>query len=209
MSKIVCILGVVVLGVGISMPIWRSRVPADAGPAVERGGEVRRHPVLIHMREGPPMVETGLLDSIGKPVRVRCSTCHATRPPNQSTKNGSDLKEFHQGLKTAHGGLTCLSCHNPGNYDTLRLADGRTVSYAEQMTLCAQCHGPQMRDYERGAHGGMTGYWDLTRGPRRRNSCVDCHDPHAPEYPLVRPVFEPNDRFPPHKHEPRTKPRTN
>jgi nitrate reductase cytochrome c-type subunit len=57
--------------------------------------------------------------------------------------------------------------------------------------LCAQCHGPQARDFQHGAHGGMTGYWDLSKGPRRRNSCIDCHDPHAPKYPAVMPVFPP------------------
>jgi hypothetical protein len=67
------------------------------------------------------------------------------------------------------------------------------------MDLCGQCHGPQARDYAHGAHGGMTGYWDLSRGPRERNNCIDCHDPHAPAFPKVRPVFAPKDRFPPHQ----------
>jgi hypothetical protein len=40
----------------------------------------------------------------------------------------------------------------------------------------------------------MRGYWDLTRGPRERNTCTDCHDVHAPLYPKVRPVFPPRDR---------------
>jgi hypothetical protein len=63
------------------------------------------------------------------------------------------------------------------------------------MTLCAQCHGPQFRDYQHGAHGGMSGFWDLSKGGRTRNNCIDCHDPHAPKYPTVTPARGPNDRF--------------
>ncbi|MBI5610873.1 MAG: hypothetical protein HY902_18485 [Deltaproteobacteria bacterium] len=61
--------------------------------------------------------------------------------------------------------------------------------------LCSQCHGPQARDYQHGAHGGMTGYWDLRRGDRFRNVCVDCHNPHVPAYPQFAPVQRPRDRF--------------
>jgi formate-dependent nitrite reductase cytochrome c552 subunit len=68
--------------------------------------------------------------------------------------------------------------------------------------LCAQCHGPQYRDYKAGAHGGMTGNWDLSRGPRVRNHCVDCHEAHAPRYPGTRPVLRPNDRIAPNPKEP-------
>ncbi len=39
----------------------------------------------------------------------------------------------------------------------------------------------------------MTGYWDLTQGPRSRNHCLACHDPHAPKYQPVMPVFPPRD----------------
>jgi hypothetical protein len=63
------------------------------------------------------------------------------------------------------------------------------------MALCAQCHGTQKRDYDHGAHGGMRGYWDLKRGPRERNHCVSCHDPHAPKFGTFMPVHPPKDRF--------------
>jgi hypothetical protein len=88
-----------------------------------------------------------------------------------------------------------VSCHHPGNYNTLRLADGRSLAYDFVQTLCAQCHAPQATDYEHGAHGGMNGHWDLTRGPRQRKGCIDCHDPHAPAFPSMAPTFKPHDRF--------------
>ena len=66
---------------------------------------------------------------------------------------------------------------------------------ADALRLCAQCHGPQYRDYRHGAHGGMRGHWDLSRGPRERNHCVACHDPHAPAFGQFEPVPGPRDRF--------------
>ena len=63
------------------------------------------------------------------------------------------------------------------------------------MTLCSQCHGPQATAFEHGAHGGMNGYWDLTRGPQMKNNCIDCHDPHVPAYPKMIVGFKAKDRF--------------
>jgi formate-dependent nitrite reductase cytochrome c552 subunit len=153
------------------------------------------HPVTIQRPAGPPRVNTSTTNFHGQAVTVACGTCHTTTQPNARTRTSAALVQFHQGLKYAHGELTCLSCHNPSDYDTLRLADGRSVDFTDVMTLCGQCHGPQLRDYQHGAHGGMTGYWDLSRGPRTRNNCVNCHDPHSPKYPLARPVFPPRDRI--------------
>jgi hypothetical protein len=152
------------------------------------------YPVTVLQPSGPPRVPTGLTDIRGEPVYATCVSCHATATPNFETRHGDQLVEFHQGLHFQHGDLSCLSCHNPADYDTLRLADGSALEYADSMVLCAQCHGRQARDFERGLHGGMTGYWDLTRGPRTRHHCVHCHDPHAPKFPLVQPVFPPRDR---------------
>ncbi len=149
------------------------------------------HPVRIRQPVKAPRVDTGLRDAHGEPVTTACASCHATSRPRAATRSAVELDEFHQGLTYAHGELTCLSCHHAGNYDRLRLADGRELEFPDTMQLCAQCHGPQYRDYRQGSHGGMTGHWDLRRGPRERNHCVDCHDPHAPAYPLVRPVFAP------------------
>jgi len=158
------------------------------------------HPVVIKRIAGPPRVATGLTNFHGQPVMASCSTCHATTKPNIDTRSTADLDQFHQGLKYVHGNLTCLSCHNASDYDTLRMADSRPVEFAEVMTLCSQCHGPQRRDYNMGLHGGMHGHWDLTKGGRARNTCINCHDPHSPAFPLVMPVFPPRDRISVQKH---------
>lgn len=152
-------------------------------------------PVVIKRPPGVPQVATSLTNFQGQPVLVSCSSCHTTTKPNLENRHAADLDQFHQGLKYQHGNLTCLSCHNSGNYDTLRLADTQTVEFADNMTVCSQCHGPQRRDYERGLHGGMNGHWDLTRGGRTRNTCINCHDPHTPKFPQVLPVLSPRDRI--------------
>ncbi|HUR53142.1 MAG TPA: hypothetical protein VMZ71_03355 [Gemmataceae bacterium] len=167
--------------------------PQDSPTA---GATTQLCPVIVRKPAGPPAIRTGTFDEKGNPVSVACATCHTNRPANPDAKLGKPLVMFHQGLVGAHGNLACASCHNPADgFASLRLADGKSVPYAEVMTLCAQCHGPQFRDYQHGAHGGMTGFWDLTKGGRARNNCVDCHDSHAPKYPTVTPARGPNDRF--------------
>ena len=157
-------------------------------------GNANLYPVFIHRPEGPPRVIVGTHED-GSPLTASCTTCHNSRESNVENNSADELDIFHQGLVYAHGDLSCLACHNPDDYDTLRLADGRTLQFTDVMTLCAQCHGPQTRDYNRGAHGGMTGHWDLTRGPRERKSCVQCHDPHAPTFQRMTPTFKAHDRF--------------
>lgn len=170
-----------------SSPSGPMKDPADTSEAVPP----RVHEVQIRKPLTTPTVDTGLRNAHGDSIRVSCSSCHATTRPRTETRTSTELDEFHQGLTYRHGDLTCLSCHDATNYDRLRRADGGGIAFADVMDLCGQCHGPQFRDYRNGSHGGMTGYWDLTRGPRERNSCVDCHDPHAPHYPEVMPVFAP------------------
>ena len=156
--------------------------PAPTFPVVQRS-----HPA--------PRVLSGATNHAGEPATIACSTCHAVRPANPLNRSAADLDLFHQGLQIAHGTNSCLSCHDPGDYDSLRLADGRKVAFTASIELCSQCHGTQRRDYDRGAHGGMNGYWDLGRGPRIRNTCVNCHDAHVPTYQGALPMPPPRDRF--------------
>lgn len=139
---------------------------------------------------------TGERDSQGEPVTIRCATCHAmlAKPPKLPA-TASDAAGPHAGMRFKHGELACASCHDRDTVYSMRLADGRELALVDVIQLCSQCHGPQARDYRHGAHGGMRGYWDLSRGPRQRNTCVSCHDPHEPAYPTYLPAAPPNDRF--------------
>ncbi len=153
------------------------------------------HPVMVNPGPPTPRVDTGVRHPDGSAVTVSCSTCHSGRAPNPENRTSADLNEFHQASHVEHGSITCLSCHNGDNYDQLKLADGTGVEFPDVMRICAQCHGVQTKDYEHGVHGGMNGYWDLSRGPRVRNNCIDCHHPHQPHFPPMRPTFKPHDRF--------------
>lgn len=160
-----------------------------------RGEAQKTFSVTIRKPAGPPRVATNLKDLHGEAVTVACSTCHSTRSPNLQNKTPQSLDEFHSGMKFSHGTVSCLSCHNAADYDSLQLADGHRVEFTDVMTLCGQCHGPQMKDFEHGVHGGLNGYWDLSRGPQQKNNCVDCHNPHTPQFPKMQPTFKPKDRF--------------
>ena len=169
--------------------------------SVEPAGP-KKHAVVIREPKPPAGVKTGQLDSHGHPVSLTCRNCHDVQPVNKTNSAAEHLDQFHQGLAFNHGKLACVSCHNAQDgYTTLHLADGSAVKYEATMKLCAQCHGTQFRDYQHGAHGGMTGHWDLSKGPRQRNHCVDCHDPHAPQFPMMQPAAGPNDRFLPAQKE--------
>ncbi|WP_437774267.1 hypothetical protein [Sorangium sp. So ce1097] len=148
---------------------------------------------IIHHPDKLSGVPTDKRDSLGRPIRAACVTCHSLRRPEALPASAAELDEFHVGLRFEHGGLSCASCHVIGDQDTLRKADGEILPMRDAMQLCAQCHGPQLRDYAKGAHGGMSG--NYAGGARVRNHCVDCHDPHVPAFQPSMPVLPLRDRF--------------
>lgn len=168
-----------------------------ADPTRELGEAVpanARHSTTVNQPSTLGVVDTPVKDVHGTSVGVACVTCHG---PDATTAWAALPGEaFHTGVNLKHGSIACASCHDPVDRTKLRLADGTSLEFADAMSLCAQCHGPQFRDYSHGSHGGMTGYWDTRRGPRERNHCVDCHAPHTPQYAKVMPVFPPADRRP-------------
>ncbi|MCO8121907.1 hypothetical protein NHH03_09180 [Stieleria sp. TO1_6] len=152
-------------------------------------------PIIVRQPLETPTINLAGVDPQGRSGQVACSTCHSVRPANMATKTTRELNEFHQGLQFNHGQLSCYACHQPNGSDSLRLADGSAVGYQDVMRLCSQCHSPQATSFAHGAHGGMNGFWDRTRGPQTKNNCVDCHDPHVPAYPKMVVGFKPRDRF--------------
>lgn len=176
---------------------WGAEEKSSAAPPKRlnpSGTDAKSFDVEINRPKGKLGILSGTIPH-GEDFQIACSTCHAGRQPNFENRVTADLKEFHQQAVVAHGEISCLSCHNPDDYESFRLADGSKVEYANVMQLCAQCHGPQMRDYENGVHGGMMGHWDRTKGPQQKLNCVDCHFAHQPKFPQMQPDFKPRDRF--------------
>jgi hypothetical protein len=170
-----------------------------ADPSREFGPEVPEdaplHPVEIHVPTSLGVADTPLKDAQGRPIGVRCATCHGPEPTQSWAARPGAPEVFHEAVNLQHGNLVCNACHVDGDRTKLHLADGTPLDLRDAKTLCAQCHGVQVRDYTRGSHGGMNGYWDLRQGPRDRNHCVTCHAPHAPAYGTVLPVHPPRDRY--------------
>ncbi len=170
------------------------RDPSRAfGPEVAADAPV--HPTRIHLPETLGVADGPVRDVNGLPVGVACDTCHGPDPYTAWVNTGPVPDDIHGSIELEHGSLTCDFCHDPEDRSLLHLADGSTIPFSDTMQLCAQCHGVQHRDYVRGSHGGMVGYWDTRRGARDRNHCVDCHAPHAPAYGAVMPVLPPRDRY--------------
>lgn len=161
----------------------------EYGPRPADGaGTVRVHePVTLGVADTPQR------DALGRPIGVACATCHGGDTP--LVREEGNHEQVHREVELRHGALTCASCHDEQDRSLLRLADGQRLEMAEAMALCSQCHGTQRRDYDHGAHGGMTGHWDLRQGARDRNHCVDCHAPHEPAFVGGAPVHPPRDRF--------------
>jgi hypothetical protein len=145
-------------------------------------------PVTISRSYASLGMKTEQRDIRGKPARVPCLVCHALVPAQDRNRFAARLQEFHQKVEIKHGEQTCRACHQVPGFDAFQLADGQRVPYSEVMRLCRQCHAQRLVEYEKGAHGGMSGYWDLTRGPRTRNHCLDCHNSHAPRVPQMVPA---------------------
>lgn len=161
----------------------------EFAPAFDRS---RTHADQVKAPDPIGVWDAPLTDDPDVPKRAACITCHGPVPKVVPGAKPGEL--FHTDVEIDHGNLTCNQCHD-ADRTRLHLADGTTLDFSETMRMCAQCHGPQYTDYQHGAHGGMTGYWDTTQGARQRNNCLDCHAAHDPDFEAVMPVFPPRDRY--------------
>lgn len=119
-----------------------------------------------------------------------CSDCHKLFPsPRETTRPLTQ----HTHIVLEHGlNARCFNCHHPTNRDAFVDDWGREIPYDQPQRLCAKCHGPVYRDWLHGAHGRTNGYWDRKAGPQERRRCIECHDPHRPPFPPMKPAPGPN-----------------
>ncbi len=155
--------------------------------APEPKASADRFPVTVPSRLEDLGLSVGTRGLRGEPEQIACRTCHVGIVPSDPDKFRREQAVFHTQIQLEHGTKTCQTCHRPPLFDDFNLADGAPVGPGEVMRLCGQCHARRLVEYRQGAHGGMNGYWDLTRGPRTRNHCLDCHDAHHPAIEQVRP----------------------
>ena len=128
-----------------------------------------------------------------------CYGCHEkNKPPiiRFDAKNKIIIPKEHQNIVMGHGSHDrndlCYNCHNEQNLATFQVRDGRELKFDNIPPLCGSCHGPTYRDWEAGAHGRTSGFWDRTKGAVQRLSCSSCHNPHAPRIPTRPPAPGPH-----------------
>jgi hypothetical protein len=141
-----------------------------------------------HLDKIPPRTETGLeLSRMG--WRYNCMECHRHLKPRWH--HDRPLVE-HRDLVLDHGGNRfCLNCHHPDNRNSFVDYDGSEIPQEDVTLLCAKCHGPIYRDWARGIHGRRNGHWLQSVGTHEPLRCIQCHDPHAPAFPPLRPMAAP------------------
>ena len=137
----------------------------------------------------------------GKPPPIRYDANHKIIVPKE-----------HSDVVMGHGSHDrnnlCYNCHNEQNLLTLQVRDGHEVGFDNIPQLCGSCHGPNLRDWEAGAHGRTSGYWNRSLGAAERLSCANCHNPHAPRIPTREPAPGPHSLHgpagspPPHETTP-------
>ncbi len=162
-------------------------------------------PLEVHEPAGLGVVDEPIVSAKGRKIAAgtACETCHGRQFDPDFIECDEDpcpegptleLETYHTSVEVEHGTLSCFQCHD-ADRTKLHLADGTLLGFIDVVQLCAQCHGPQYRNYLRTVHGGLNGYWDRNRGPQLHNNCVDCHDPHSPAFPPATPVLRPRDRY--------------
>jgi hypothetical protein len=132
-----------------------------------------------------------------------CYACHDKNdPPSVHFDDDHNIiiPEEHDTIVLGHGSQQrnnhCFNCHDQANLLAFYTRDGRSLPFAESSALCGSCHGPTYHDWEGGAHGRTSGYWDRSQGPAQRLDCVNCHDPHSPRIPGRPPAPGPNPLHP-------------
>lgn len=115
-----------------------------------------------------------------------CMDCHRTFPARDEEP---ETLLQHSDVVLDHGiNNLCRNCHDVKDRNRLVLYGGESIQYSEVVQLCAQCHGPTFRDWQRGAHGRTNGFWDARRGEVKRLICTQCHNPHNPRVPAMDPI---------------------
>ena len=128
-----------------------------------------------------------------------CYSCHERNKPlplHLDEKHNVIIPKEHENIKMGHGSHNrndlCYNCHSETNLLALVVRDGRDLKFADSTQLCGSCHGPTYRDWEAGAHGRTSGYWDRSRGENQRLLCANCHNPHNPSIPTRVPAPGPH-----------------
>ena len=136
-----------------------------------------------------PVRQTKGLDLTKMGWTYDCRECH--RMIKSKWNYDREMTE-HMDIVLDHGNNRfCLNCHHETNRNAFADYDGSVIPETDVVLLCAKCHGPTYQDWKAGVHGRSNGYWDTTKGPQTRLRCIQCHDPHSPAFPGMKPDAAP------------------
>jgi len=115
-----------------------------------------------------------------------CTECHSEslkslQEQQVGKKAHWDIKLVHADAKT----MNCATCHTGNDMDNLQSLTDQQIDFNYSYKLCSQCHQREFKDWKGGAHGKQLGGW---APPRVSNTCVNCHNPHAPAFEKRWPV---------------------
>lgn len=123
----------------------------------------------------------------GQVASYNCTECHS-KPLDQLQKGSEGKKAAHWNVKLVHAGveiMDCKTCHDENNLDDLTSLTNSTIDFNYSYKLCSQCHQQEFKDWKGGAHGKQLESWAM---PRVSNTCVNCHNPHSPQFEKRWPV---------------------
>lgn len=120
-----------------------------------------------------------------------CKSCHDGTEALQG--NPVEKGVFHDKIEIKHGrNRHCFNCHHrlqPANFVDY---DGSPIELADVQLLCAKCHGTTFRDWNNGAHGRRSGYWQAAKGKFKSTVCIACHNPHWPVFKAIPAAAAPH-----------------
>ena len=178
-----------VMGIALLGAVGCGSGDLEAGGEVLVGDEVAaKWEGTRHLANDPVRPTVGLaLQRLG--WKYDCMECHHMLKARWH--HDRPLVE-HRDLVLEHGNNRfCLNCHHATNRNAFVDYDGSEIAEQDVVLLCGKCHGPIYRDWKRGIHGRQTGSWQVPVADRERLRCIQCHDPHRPVFPALRPELGP------------------
>jgi hypothetical protein len=131
-----------------------------------------------------------------------CTKCHEKDLKSKPKKSHLPFGA-HLDMTFTHGlNLRCLNCHHADHPDAFTGHDGSIIPKDNPVLLCRKCHGVTYRDWKAGIHGRINSYWNAKLGPKENLACNQCHNPHHPKFPDLKPMAPPKRHVAqPHKED--------